>query len=155
MSRKADGQPLDGVLYTMAANAHWSLASASGPLRQTSAYDFESAVTPDDKTITIFATGLGGTAKSFNIAVNVTDVNEAPTNVTFGGLPAIDENDTGSVANSASSGDADAPATNSYLWSLVDPPSGVNDNGKFAINAFSGALSVSSAFNFIDDQGFS
>lgn len=134
------------VTYVLTSNGHWTYNQTSKTFDQTNAYDFE---TGGDRTISLTAKGPGPTAtpQPFTITVTVTDINEAPTAISASNAQPIAENATGSVATCTAT-DVDAPGTNSYHWLLVNPGSGLNDNNHFAINPTSGALTVTTPFNF-------
>ena len=150
-AKDSSGNVLPNVTYTLTtANGHWSLDGVKAPLQQTATYNFESGTETADKTIRFTAknAGIGTTAVSFTITVTVTDVNETPTGIAPPGSQSINENVTGVVATYSSVDDPDTPTRNSYNWSLVNPPSGINDKDNFTIDSGTGQLSVTSAFDY-------
>ena len=85
--------------------------------------------------ITVRVTDSGGLTYDKTFSIGVSNVNEAPTNITLTGNTVAENTATGTVVGTAAGSDADAGDTKTY--SLTDTA-----GGRFAINASTGQLTV-------------
>jgi Ca2+-binding RTX toxin-like protein len=110
-----------------AINASGQLTVADGSL-----LDYEVAIS---HAITVRVTDQGGLTFDKVLAVNVTNVNEAPSNATLAGGSVAENAANGTVVGTVAGVDPDAGATFSYVLTN-------NAGGRFAVNATSGQLTV-------------
>ncbi len=85
--------------------------------------------------ITVRVTDSGGLIYDKTFSIGVSNVNEAPTNITLTGNSVAENTATGTVVGTAAGSDADAGDTKTY--SLTDTA-----GGRFVINASTGQLTV-------------
>ncbi|MDB5389166.1 MAG: cya 3 [Planctomycetaceae bacterium] len=118
-----------------------SLFTIQGAALQTStSFDFE---TKNSYSILIRTTDQGGLTFDKQFTINVTDANEAPTNIALSGNSIVENQSVGSVVGAFSSTDPDA--ANTFTYTLV-PGLGSLDNSSFAI--VSGQLKTAVGFDF-------
>ena len=86
-------------------------------------------------TITVRTTDLGGLARSQTFTINLTNINEAPTDLALSASRVAENATNGTVVGTVSGTDPDSGDTKSY--SLID-----NAGGRFAINAGTGVITV-------------
>ncbi|MFN6050719.1 MAG: cadherin domain-containing protein, partial [Planctomycetia bacterium] len=89
------------------------------------------------------ATLTGSTPVTVNFALSVTDVNEAPTNITLSSTSIAENQSSGTVVGNFSTTDVDAG--NTFTYTLVSG-TGDTDNGSFTISH--GQLQTSASFDF-------
>jgi hypothetical protein len=85
--------------------------------------------------ITVRVTDQGGLTFDKTLTVNVTNVNEAPSNATLSASTVAEDATNGTAVGTVTGSDPDAGATFSYA--LTD-----NAGGRFAVNATTGAVTV-------------
>jgi Ca2+-binding RTX toxin-like protein len=122
--------------YSLTNNAggRFAINTTTGQLTVAngSLLDYESATS---QAITVRVTDQGGLTFDKAFTINVTNVNEAPTNATLTGGSVAENSANGTVVGTVAGVDPDAGATLSY--SLTN-----NAGGRFAINATTGQLTV-------------
>jgi Ca2+-binding RTX toxin-like protein len=91
--------------------------------------------TTHSQSITVRTTDQGGLFHDDNFNITLTDANDAPTNATLTGSTVAENSYNGTVIGTVAGVDPDAVSTFSY--SLIN-----NANGRFAINASTGVLTV-------------
>ena len=94
--------------------------------------DFE---TSEDHTITVTATSTDGSTSTQDFTIDVTNVNEAPTNLTLSGGTVNENSFEGTVVGSMAAVDPDAGET--FTYTLTDDAS-----GRFSINSSTGEIVV-------------
>ena len=122
--------------------ALFDISTTTGAVSFKTAPNFEAATdsgTNNVYDITVTATDALGHAATHNVAITVTDVNEAPT-LTSGATANFAENATGTVYTVTAT-DPDASTTFTYAL-------GGTDAARFAINSSSGVVTFATAPNF-------
>ena len=126
----------DSVTFTLVDNAGGRFSVVGNELRVAGALDFEAAST---LSITVRATDSGGLSFDKLFSITVTNVNEAPSNISLSNASITENNTLGSVVGSVAGSDPDVG--DSLTFSLVD-----SSNGRFRL--FSNSLKVISVLNF-------
>ena len=127
----------NGIRYSLAndAGGRFAINATTGvvTVANAGAINFESAIA---HTIRIRVQDNTNLAREENFTINVTNVNEAPTDIAFVG--SVSESvDNGAVVGDASHSD---PENNGIRYSLTN-----NAGGRFAINASTGVVTVANA----------
>lgn len=130
----------DTLTYSIINNpgGKFAINATTGIITSTASLDYEAA---PSYTLRVRAEGSGGVGYEQNIVINVTNVNETPTNATLSANTVSENASTGTVIGTVTGVDPDAGGTLSY--SLQSNP-----GGKFAINSSTGQISVASALDY-------
>jgi gliding motility-associated-like protein len=167
-SAKAFPENSTALIYTFTSNktvtwslnggedaAKFTIDSTTGAVTFSSALNFEN---PEDGStsgnntyiVVIKATDVFGLTTSQTLTVSVTNVNEAPTNISLSASSIAENNAVNAIVGSLSSTDPDAGNTHTYT--LVSG-AGSTDNATFSINGKS--LKVNTSLNFEAKSSYS
>jgi Ca2+-binding RTX toxin-like protein len=125
------------------AGGRFAIDAATGAVTTTGAFDFEAN---HGFTIVARATDGGGLSVDKALGIAVNDVNEAPTGLAIDHA-AVDENrPAGTLVGTVSASDPDG---NALTYSLLD-----DAGGRFAIDAATGAVTTTGAFDYEANHGF-
>ena len=137
-----DGNALTYSL-TDDAGGRFAVNAATGAVTTTGPLDYEAG---HGYSVTVRATDTGGLFTDKAVAIAVGDVNEAPTGLGIDHA-AVDENQpAGTLVGTVSASDPDGDA---LTYSLVD-----DAGGRFAVNAATGAVTTTAAFDYEANHGF-
>ncbi|OQW55470.1 MAG: hypothetical protein A4S14_12520 [Proteobacteria bacterium SG_bin9] len=129
--------PENGALtFSLADNAGGRFAVSGNTLVVAGALDFEGATSHN---VTVRVTDAGGLTYDETFVVNVTDVNETPTNILLSGTTVAENSANGTVVGALSASDPDANGASNFT--LLD-----DAGGRFGISG--GNLVVTGALNF-------
>jgi ELWxxDGT repeat protein len=117
-----------------------SFAISGSELQTSASFDFE---TQSSYSVRVQTTDAGGLSFEKSFTINVTDVNETPTDIALSGLSVAENQPSGTVIGSLSSTDPDTGDT--FTYSLASG-AGDSDNGGFSI--VGNELRTSTAFDF-------
>ncbi len=140
----SDAEP-GALTYSLVDNAggRFAVDAATGVITTTAAFDFEATT---GFTIVARATDAGGLSSDATLSIGVTNVNEAPTNLALTGGSVAENSAAGTIAGTVSASDAEPGA---LTYSLVD-----NAGGRFAVDAATGVITTTAAFDFEATTGF-
>lgn len=129
--------PENGALtFSLTDNAGGRFAVSGNTLVVAGALDFEDATSHN---VTVRVTDAGGLTYDETFVVNVTDVNETPTNILLSGTTVAENSANGTVVGALSASDPDANGASNFTL--------LNDaGGRFGISG--GNLVVTGALNF-------
>jgi VCBS repeat-containing protein len=126
------------------AGGRFAIDSATGAITTTQAFDYEAS---HGYSVTVRASDGGGLFVDKIFAIAVGDVNETPFGLALDHA-AVDENrPAGTLVGNASASDPDG---NTLAYSLPD-----DAGGRFAIDAATGAIMTTQAFDYETAQGYS
>jgi VCBS repeat-containing protein len=126
------------------AGGRFAIDAATGAITTTQAFDYEAS---HGYSVTVRASDGGGLHVDRVFAIAVGDVNEAPTGLALDHA-AVDENrPAGTLVGNASASDPDG---NTLVYSLTD-----DAGGRFAIDAATGAITTTQAFDYETAHGYS
>ena len=120
--------------FTDNASGRFAINSSSGEITiaNSSLLNYENATS---HSVTVRVTDSGGLTYDETFTINVTNVNEAPSNINLSGNTVTENAATGTVVGTASTTDPDAGDTHTYQ--LTDTA-----GGRFAINSSTGVITV-------------
>jgi Ca2+-binding RTX toxin-like protein len=136
----------NALTYSLAddAGGRFAIDAATGAVTTTGPLDYEAG---HGYSVTVRATDTGGLFADKVVAIAVGDVNEAPTGLAIDHA-AVDENrPAGTLVGTVSASDPDG---NALTYSLAD-----DAGGRFAIDAATGAVTTTAAFDYEANHGFS
>ena len=119
-----------------------------GRLRANAAFDYE---TKNSYSVRIRATDLGGLWCEQAFTITITDVNEAPTNLTLSAASVAENQPAGTLVGTVSASDPDFGDT--LIYALV-AGSGDTDNGAFTLDA-AGNLCTARSFDYEARRSYS
>ncbi|WP_180981299.1 cadherin repeat domain-containing protein, partial [Cylindrospermopsis raciborskii] len=118
-----------------------------GQLKTAAAFNFE---TKNSYSIRVRSTDQGGLFFDKELIINVTNVNEAPTDLTLSATTIAENQAIGTVVGNLSTTDPDTG--NTFTYSLVTGTGSI-DNSSFTIDG--GQLKTAAAFNFETKNSYS
>jgi hypothetical protein len=131
----------DTFTYTLVSgagsgnNARFTIPPNTNELRANTSFNYEVNSTFH---IRVRSTDSGGLTVDMTFVITVTDVNEAPTDITTTGLSVPENSPNGTVVGSVTGVDPDTSAPfNTLTYSLTN-----NAGGRFAINSSNGTVTV-------------
>jgi hypothetical protein len=146
-----DPDAVDTFNYSLVAGAgstdNASFLIANGQLKSSGAFDFEMK---NSYSIRVRATDKGGLTVERQFTINVTDVNDAPTNVLLSSASIAENQIAGTTVGSLTSADQDAGNTFTYT---LEAGVGSTENTSFTI--VNGELRTASSFDFETKSSYS
>ena len=137
----ADGSN-NTVTYSLSDNAGglFAIDPNTGEVTVAGSLDYEAATSHN---IEVTATSADGSTSTQSFTINVNDINEAPTDITFTGNENLELNSSGLVAANSVVADAtsvvDVDAGDTFTFALTD-----NANGNYTINSETGEITATS-----------
>jgi hypothetical protein len=125
-----------------------SFSIVGNKLKTNASFDFEA---DNSYSIRVRTTDAGGLTFEKQFTINVTNVNEAPTNVALSNNSVAENQPSGTAVGNFSSTDPDSSDTHTYT--LV-AGTGSDDNSSFTIDS-SGTLKTAASFNFENKSSYS
>ncbi|WP_020473899.1 cadherin repeat domain-containing protein, partial [Zavarzinella formosa] len=139
-----DPDTVDSFTYSLTGtgndNASFAINPTTGALTTNATFNFEAK---SSYTVHVTTTDSGGLSFSKDFTISINDKNEVPTSIALSNAT-VDENlPSGAAVGTVTTTDPDAG--DSFTYSLTGTG---NDNGKFAINPTTGALTTNATFDF-------